>query len=462
MTAIAVLDVGKTNAKLYAVRPDGGVLSSVSTPNRTLEGPPYRHHDLAGLGGWLLDALAGLAARHAVAAIVPCAHGGTGVLMGEEGPVMPMIDYEQALPADAAAAYAAAAGSFRERGSGIMLGAAHAARQLLWLERGWPRAFAGARAFLHTPQYWAWWLSGVAADEVTSAAAQSHLWSAPDRRPAGIVAERGWGRLMPPMRPAWSTLGPVRPEIAARTGLDPATPVLCGIHDSSANFYRYRAAGLSDVTVVSTGTWIVALTDRAGGVDFDREQPGRTCNADVFGAPVPGMLAMGGREFSAVTDGAAGPADRATIGRIVAGGTMALPFFGFDDGLFPGRARRGRVVGPLAEAAEARFSLAVLYAALLTAEIVEALPPAGTVVLDGTFVRDPLYGAIVGALLPAANVLVNPDNAGVAAGAALLAGHEGRREPAPLKLDRPDTGGLPDLASYRARWRDRFTSENTT
>ncbi len=459
MSVTAVLDIGKTNVKLYAMGADGALLEAVSTPNVTLDGPPYRHHDLAGLEAWLLKALAGFAARHAVAALVPCAHGGSGVLVGNEGPVLPMIDYEQPVPSDVDAAYRAEADGFRERGSAIMLGAAHSARQLLWIERDWPEALAAARAYLQTPQFWAWRLSGVLANEVTSAAAQSHLWSTPDRRPAGIVPRHGWDRLMPPMRPAWASLGRVRPEVAARTGLDPATRVLCGIHDSSANFYRYQAGGLADLTVVSTGTWIVALTDRSAGMDFARELPGRTLNADVAGAPVPGMLTMGGREFAAVAAGAAAPAESDALARIVASGTIAVPFFGFDDGLFPGRARRGRIDGPLAGDPTVRVSLAVLYVALLTVEVIEALPRARTVVLDGSFVRDPLYGALVQALIPSARVVVNRDSLGLAAGAALLARHGEKAAPAALALDRPDTAGLPDLASYRAAWRDRFTLE---
>ena len=65
-------------------------------------------------------------------------------------------------------------------------------------------------------------------------------------------------------------------------------PVLAGIHDSSANFYRYQAAGLSDMTVVSTGTWIVGLSDSFDPAALS-EARGMTCNADVHGRPVPGM-----------------------------------------------------------------------------------------------------------------------------------------------------------------------------
>ena len=459
MTVTAVLDVGKTNVKLYAVGPDGAPLETLSTPNAILDGPPWRHHDLAGIEAWLLAALTDLASRHDIDAIVPCAHGGAGVLVGEDGPILPMIDYEQAPPPDIDAAYHAEADGFRERGGSLMmLGACHAARQLLWMETTHPQAVAQARAFLHTPQYWSWRLSGVMADEVTSAAAQSHLWCAPDRRRSDIVARRGWDRLLPPMRPAWTTLGPIRPEIAARTGLSPQTRVVSGIHDSSANFYRYQAAGLTDFTVISTGTWIVALTDR-GGVDFDTPRPGVSCNAAVDGAPVPGMLAMGGREFAAVAGGGRGPADRGTLTRLVERGAVALPCFGDDEGLFPGRARLGRIEG--VDTPEERFTLAVLYAALLTAEILDALPPVATVVLDGNFVRDPLYGALVQGLQPGARVLVNPDSIGLATGAALLARHETRGAPAPLALRTPDMTGLPDLAQYRARWRDRIHSLET-
>ena len=459
MSTIAVFDVGKTNAKLYAMRPDGRPLEALSTPNASIEGPPYRHHDLDGLEAWLLAGLAELATRHAIAAIVPCGHGGSGVLVRGGRAAMPMIDYEHPMPADAAAGYRAEADPLRERGGPALLGSSHAARQLWWLARDWPEALAAADAFLHLPQYWACRLSGVAANEVTSAAAQSHLWSVAERRPSAILARRGWERLMPPMAPAWATLGPVRPEVAARTGLAPDTRVHCGIHDSSANFYRYQAAGLRDVVVVSTGTWIVAQTDRTDGVDLDREAPGRTLNADVTGAPVPGMLTMGGREFAVVAGDATGPATRDALARLVAAGTMALPFFGDDDGPFPGHARRGRLVGPPAGDPAGRFTLAVLYAALLTVEILDRLPPARTVVLDGSFVREPLYGGIVQALAPEARIRVNADSVGQAAGAALLAGHATRTTPAPLDLARPDAAGLPDLRSYRAAWRDHLALE---
>ena len=103
------------------------------------------------------------------------------------------------------------------------------------------------------------------------------------------------------------------------------------------------------------------------------------------------------------------------------------------------------------------FTLAVLYAALLTAECIERLPPARTIVLDGNFVSDPLYGALVSGLLPQRRVLVSRSTAGTAIGAALLAGHGTRRHSAPLVTEMPDISALPDLSPYRALWRARTT-----
>lgn len=182
-----------------------------------------------------------------------------------------------------------------------------------------------------------------------------------------------------------------------------------------------------------------------------------TLNSDVFGNRLGGILTMGGREFSHIA-GSNPPTDDAPIevlGRLVAQRTIAAPSFGDDDGLFPGSAGRGRILGPAAETAMERKALALLYCALLTVECIEALSADRLVVLDGSFLRDPLYAGVVAALLPERQVRFNLDAYGVAAGAALLAGHETREKPAPLALSESiDLARLnPDLSRYAANWR---------
>ena len=256
---------------------------------------------------------------------------------------------------------------------------------------------------------------------------------------------------MPPFARAADVLGPVRPEMQARHGLPPLR-VHAGAHDSSVSFYRYQAAGLQDFAVLSTGTWIVAL---AGGVDPARlvEAQGMTLNADIDGRPLAGALTMGGREYAAVAGDQPGDAqaDLATLARLVARGTMALPTFGNNDGQFPGSAGRGRIIGPMPETTAERHALAVLYCAQLTLACGNTLAPDRPWVLDGSFLRDPAFAGLVAALRPGQSTLETPESYGIAAGAALLC----RRSlgPVPLNLSRPAPLALPGLTDYAARWR---------
>jgi sugar (pentulose or hexulose) kinase len=458
---VAVLDVGKTNVKLNAVSTTGDVIETLSVPNSVLPGPPWKHHDLEGLSGWIFGNLAGLCRRHPITTFVATGHGSGGMLTGADpdagdGTVLPMIDYEQPPPDAIRDGYAPLCGTFFDRGSAVMLSSTHQARQIYWMESAFPKDFARARWFLGIPQYWAWRMSGRAVSEATFLGAQSHLWNVAEQRWSPIVTERGWKTLMPPIAKAWTRLGPVRPELARRHGFPPALQVLAGGHDSSLNYYRYQAAGLESFTTVSTGTWIVGFSGQAPLEKLD-EHRGMTCNSDVYGRPLGGALTMGGREFAHVAgpNGTAVDANPATIEKIIRQGTMALPSFSNDDGLFPGSAGKGRIVGPAPVDATERTALAILYTALLTLECLDALGADDLVVLDGSFLRNPLYSALVAALRPGYRTLFSLEPYGVASGAALLATHETRPGPVTIALRQPeDLGSLGTaLLDYATRWR---------
>jgi len=462
--SVLVIDIGKSFAKVSRADAAGRILDTRSAPNRVLPGPPWPHHDLRGLSDWVFGALAELARGGGGGAerVIATGHGSGGVLVGKDpdaegtGAALPMIDYEAESPPAVDAAYARLAGGFPERGSAIMLRSAHQARQMLRAAMEAPAAFARAAHALAVAPYWAWRLSGVAASEVTSLGAQSHLWDVAGRRWAPIVAACGWQRLLPPMRPGWDDLGPLRPELARRHGLPGGLRVHLGAHDSSTAFYRYQAGGFRGFTLVSTGTWIVALSDSCPPERLDAAR-GMTLNADMTGAPVGGCLAMGGREFALIAGpaglaAAAGPED---VAAVVRAGTVAVPSFSADSGLFPGSAGRGRIEGPAPATPQGLRALALLHGAMLTEACAAALGGAGPLILDGAFLADPLFAPLVAALVPERRVLASDEPHGVTAGAALLAHHAGRTRPAELVLRPVAPARVPGLADWAELWRSR-------
>jgi sugar (pentulose or hexulose) kinase len=456
---VAVLDIGKSNIKLSACTALGEVLETLTTQNPVLPGPPWQHHDLASLNPWVMQSLAALSRRHPLARFITSGHGSGGVLVGADpdahgdGCVLPMVDYEQPVPPGLNAAYIPLAGGFFDRGSAVMMAATHTARQMFWAKRDRPDQFATARWLLGVPQYWAWRLSGVAVSEVSILGAQSHLWNVPHRRWAPIVTAQGWQALLPPFAAAGADLGPIRPALAQHFGLPADLRIHAGVHDSSANFYRYQAAGLTDFCVVSTGTWIVAMADK---ITLPRliENRGMTCNADITGAALGGALTMGGREYAAVAGDQPGGAltDTDLLGRLIDQGTMAVPTFGANDGQFPGSAGQGRIAGPPPEGPRQRHALAVLYTALLTVACADTLDPDRRLVLDGSFLRDPVFASLVAALRPGRETLTNSESYGIAAGAALLCAQG--RAGSTLHLAPPARlSSLPGLSRYAATWR---------
>lgn len=455
---VAVLDHGKSNIKLSACTEAGEVVETLSLPNPVLSGPPWRHHDLKAVNAWLFASLADLARRHPLAHVIASGHGVGAVLVSEDpdlngdGLVLPMIDYEQEVPEGVNEAYLPQAGDFYDRGSALMAGAAHIARQLYWAETQEPERFAKARWVMGIPQYWAWRLSGVASAEISYLGAQSHLWNVVEKRPAPIVTKRGWTHLLPPLRPAGERLGPIRPTLAARHDLPATLAVHTGGHDSSLSFYRYQASGLENFAVLSTGTWIVALADRTAPEAL-HEDLGMTLNADVSGRPVGGALVMGGREYAAVAGAqpAEARADPAILADLIRRGTMALPMFSTDAGQYRGKAGQGRIIGPPPANQAERHALAVLYVALLAHDCCRILAPERLWVLDGSFLRDPAFAALLAALHGADRIRINFEPYGIAAGAALLCAAD--KAGAPLSLSpAPQLPDLPDLTDYARKW----------
>jgi sugar (pentulose or hexulose) kinase len=427
---IAVLDIGKTNLKLLVASDDGWPLETLSIPNTANASDPYLSHDLAGLETWFLDALAKVSQRHAIGAVIATAHGCGAVLVDGDRPVLPMMDYDAVSPPAIDEAYRRIAPAYREVFCGIGAGAMRLAKQLLWQECAFPAEFARAKTYLTIAQFFALRLGGRAASEISQLAAQGHIWDLVRHEPSSVMRERGWAHLLPQRAPAGAVLGTVSAAVAKRTGLARSTEILCGVHDSNANLFRYKAAGMADASILSTGTWMIGFQRDLDPNKLDANSA-MVLNIDVDGENVPSTLTMTGREYDLIRKekSAADAAVLAALPKLVARRTLALPSFVGDDGLFPGAAHRGRIIGPAPETPAEWQGLAVLYAAFSANRCLDSLGSSKRIIIDGGFAANLPFARALAALRPSQEISVSQSRDGTALGAALLWRRFARRLP---------------------------------
>ena len=448
--AIAVLDIGKSNAKLALIdRASRATLAIRTLKNTVLPGPPYPHFDVDAVWTWLIEGLAEASHEAAVEVIAVTTHGGGIAILDEHDLVLPVLDYEYPGPDSVAADYRAVRGSFSEILSPDLPGGLNAGRQLYWLARAFPKEFAAATTILHYPQYWVWRLTGRRVSEPTAYGAHTDLVNARTGAFSTVAISEGWAARFPERIAPWDDAGPVLPGIASAAGLSSDCRVVAGIHDSNASLLPHILARPLPFAVISTGTWMITF---AAGGSLDRLDPGRggLAYVDAFGRPVPSTMSMTGREFEILTGGRATPPTDAETARVLAGGIMALP--GFVPGAGPFGQRRGSWSHDPAGLTDGeRTAAASLYAALLAETSLRLAGAEGPVLIEGPMAKSPLFLAALAALLPRP-VIGRPDATGTTEGAALLAdGPENARPPTADPAPAVPLGG--DFPAYAAAWR---------
>ncbi len=456
---IVVLDVGKTLAKLTLWSPDGELLDRSTRPNeRKVSADVYPCLDVAGIDTWMVETLASFARQKPIGAIVPVAHGAAGVVLEPDGGYIESLDYEASLPSDLYAAYLAQRGGFDETGSpslpcGLNLGA-----QLYWLESLVPERFARG-TIVPWAQFWAWRLCGVAASEVTSLGTHTDLWQPSQGRPSTMAERRGWAKRFAPLRRASDVLGTVSAVWRERCGLPEGCKVYCGLHDSNADLLAVRAhpaIGGREHTVLSTGTWFIAMRSSPRPVDVSALAERRDClvNVNAFGVPVPSSRFMGGRETE-ILEEAKEQIDPAVFEKdllqraraLVNDGVFALP--SFQPGVGPYPDHTGRWIRRPDDQL-GRRAAAGLYLALMTDTALGLIGSCERLVIEGRFIADPVFAGALSALRPTQMVYLAPSSNSLCYGALSLV--------APDRVPESDLEGVNPLpfalTAYAARWRE--------
>ncbi|MBP1849519.1 FGGY-family carbohydrate kinase [Rhizobium halophytocola] len=450
---VAVIDIGKTNAKVALVDLDAHAEIAVCRrANAVLPGPPYPHYDTDGLWQFILDSLGALHRTAAIDAITVTTHGASAALLDADGKLAaPVLDYEHDGPDSLAADYDALRPDFAETGSPRLPMGLNLAAQLFWQFRSFPEISDATKTILTYPQYWVFRLTGRAVSEVTSLGCHTDLWCPTKNRYSSLVERQGWSALMAPVARATDRIGPVLPEIAETCGLSPDVPVFCGIHDSNASLYAHLATRPAPFSVVSTGTWVISMAIGGKAVTLD---PARDTliNVNALGDPVPSARFMGGREFELMTRGHTGSFDAADIEAVLARDIQLMPAVETRSGPFQGR-RHSWSVDEASLTDGARFAALSYYLALMTATGLDIVGAAGEVLVEGPFGDN---CAFLDMLASATGRPVRAvSGTGTSIGAALLtvAARQGEIDP----HARARTGS-PALAAYATRWRNRVKS----
>lgn len=448
----AVIDIGKTNAKLALIdTSDFSEIAVVTQPNTVLAGPPYPHFDIETIWEFLLDALANYQAQHGIDAISITTHGASCALIAADGSLSaPILDYEHAGPDDLADTYDKLRPGFAETGSprlpmGLNLGA-----QIHWQFGQDPALRARTKSIVTYPQYWAYRLTGVLASDVTSLGCHTDLWNPHQARYSSLVDRLGIAGKMARARKSSDVLGQVLGDIARRTGLPPDTPVLCGIHDSNASLLPHVLHREPPFSVVSTGTWVIAM---AIGTNQTALNPARDTlvNVNALGHAVPSARFMGGREFEVLLGVQSPDCPAQALASVADRGPMLMPAVVPESGPFQGRQHHWIGSEPEIGTPE-RAGAVSFYLAMVSAECLSLIGHRGPIIVEGPLASNTGYCAMLSAATHCP-VLTSNTATGTSQGAAMLAIGSGQ---APSKIDAEQflPGDNPSYAQYAQNWRN--------
>jgi sugar (pentulose or hexulose) kinase len=443
---IAVIDIGKTNIKVAVLDLRTARETAIRRqPNKVLNGPPYPHYDVDNIWRFLVDAIFELHQQTQIDAISITTHGATAALLNAAGELaFPILDYEYDGFGDWAARYEALRPSFEETGSPRLPMGLNLGTQIYWQQNFFPKEFAQVKQIVMYPQYWAFRLTGIVSNEVTSLGCHTDLWNVETKDYSSLIDACNWRALMAPMRRATEVLGTISSAATEATGLDSETPVAVGIHDSNASLVPHLLAQKKPFSVVSTGTWVISMAIGGSPVRLDSQRD-TLMNTNALNEPVPSARFMGGREFEILTQGLSGTYADADVEAVLKGDFYLLPSVVAGCGPFPNSQMQWIGAGPEGQ----RQVVISFYLAMMTATCLNLVGAQGGIILEGPFAKNILFCKMLQAATGRAVLLNEKGSTGTTIGAALLLSTPKRFAPLEHLAEFPN---LNLWQNYARRW----------
>ena len=383
---IAILDIGKTNSKINILESKSvKLLETVQKKNTVLQSSHYTYLDTDGLWLWIKAQLKILLKKYNITGISVTTHGATFACLSDDDLVFPILDYENPIYQEYNHTYNRLRPDFLESFSPNLANGLNAGRQIYWLYCKFPKQFTNVKCIIPYPQYWCWKLTGKIVNEVTSMGCHTDLYNPQDNDLSTMVKILKWDNLFPKCVAAGCHIGDVKSTVCAELKSNTNIPVYNGIHDSNATFVPYLK---SDVSVVSTGTWIVVSAIN-GSKDTVKQNQDMQCFVSAKNSLIPVMRFMGGREWHTLK-GKTHTSQWNDIEYIVESDIYVLPSFSSNGGPFAHSVgyieNEDKIITDSQQTA-----LATLYCAYMTYYCLTYLGGKPHIVIEGPFTKNHTY-----------------------------------------------------------------------
>ncbi len=302
---IAILDVGKTNKKLFLFDESYRIVweNNQVLPETTDEdGDPCE--DLDGMNKWIQNVMedAGKAGEFSIRAINFSAYGASFVHIDARGkPVTPIYNYLKPYPENLKKdLYDRYGGelSFSMITASPVLGSLNSGMQLYRILKEQPESFSQIVYSLHLPQYLSWLVTGKACSDITSIGCHTQLWNFPENGYHEWVYREGIRDKLPVIESA-DTVYPVNnPDSRFQLSSVSRDCVAgTGLHDSSAAITPYLETFREPFVLISTGTWCISMNPfNSEPLTFAELQSDCLCYMTFRGIPMKASRLFAGYE----------------------------------------------------------------------------------------------------------------------------------------------------------------------
>jgi sugar (pentulose or hexulose) kinase len=255
---VAVIDVGKTNKKLFLFDQDYNIVYERSARFlETVDEEGDACENIESLRLSVFDSLRTVFSKKDfdVKAINFSAYGASFVYIDEDGsPLTPLYNYLKAYPQALQKHFYETYGgeeAFSLRTASPVLGSLNSGMQLYRLKYEKPELFQTIKYALHLPQYLSYLLSGKACTDITSVGCHTNLWDFRKNDYHEWVYAEGLDKKLAPI---------VAYDVTARAVFPGNNYVVgIGLHDSSAALIPYLVNFHEPFVLISTGTWCISL-----------------------------------------------------------------------------------------------------------------------------------------------------------------------------------------------------------